>query len=76
MTTAPEKPVATCGYYDHFNPNSVPAADILAARSPKGGWTKSQLFEWGIAYPPPRGWTRNLASDDSSIINKTSRFPI
>ena len=34
--------------------------EIEAARSPKGGWTKKQLAEWGVPWPPPKGWRRRL----------------
>lgn len=30
--------------------------EILAARSPKGAWTKKTLAEWGVPWPPPAGW--------------------
>lgn len=30
--------------------------EILAARSPKGAWTKKTLAEWGVPWPPPGGW--------------------
>lgn len=30
--------------------------EILAARSPKGAWTRKTLAEWGVPWPPPRGW--------------------
>ena len=30
--------------------------EILAARTAQGGWTKAQLAEWGVPWPPPRGW--------------------
>lgn len=36
-------------------------AEIEAGRSPAGGWTKAQLAEWGIPWPPPKGWKRKLA---------------
>ena len=29
---------------------------IDAGKSPRGGWTKAQLAEWGIPWPPPKGW--------------------
>jgi len=35
---------------------------IEAARTPKGGWTKAQLAEWGVAWPPRKGWRRELES--------------
>ena len=34
--------------------------DIEAARTPKGGWTKVQLAEWGVPWPPPKGWKQRL----------------
>jgi hypothetical protein len=34
--------------------------EIEAARTPKGGWTKSQLAEWGVPWPPPKGWRAKL----------------
>lgn len=30
-------------------------AEIDAAR-----WTKAQLAEWGVPWPPPKGWRRRL----------------
>ena len=42
-----------------LNPNPT-AEDIEAARTPKGGWTRKQLAEWGIPWPPPRGWKKAL----------------
>ena len=38
--------------------------DIEAARSPAGGWTKAQLAEWGVPWPPPKGWKRQLIAAD------------
>ncbi len=28
--------------------------------SPRGGYTRTQLAEWGVPWPPPRGWRRQL----------------
>lgn len=36
------------------------AAEIEAARTPAGGWTREQLAEWGVPWPPPKGWKRAL----------------
>ena len=33
---------------------------IAAARSPKGGWSKSALASLGVPWPPPRGWKKRL----------------
>lgn len=30
--------------------------EIEARRSERGGWTKATLAEWGISWPPPKGW--------------------
>ena len=35
-------------------------AEIDAAKSPKGGWTKKQLAAWGVSWPPPKGWKHRL----------------
>ena len=35
-------------------------AEIESAKTPKGGWTKKQLAEWGVSWPPPKGWKRAL----------------
>lgn len=39
---------------------SVSEAEIEATRTPKGGWTKAQLAQWGVAWPPPKGWKQAL----------------
>jgi hypothetical protein len=36
--------------------------EIDAARTPAGGWTRTQLAEWGVPWPPPKGWRRRLAA--------------
>jgi len=30
--------------------------DIEAAKTPHGGWTRAQLAQWGVPWPPPKGW--------------------
>jgi hypothetical protein len=43
-------------------------------RTPAGGWTKKQLAEWGVRWPPMRGWRRRLALGlDPNIPD--SKFP-
>ncbi|MFG3042875.1 hypothetical protein ACGFYZ_38850 [Streptomyces sp. NPDC048330] len=34
--------------------------EIEAAKTPKGAWTRAQLAEWGIAWPPEKGWKDEL----------------
>lgn len=38
-------------------------AEIIAAMSPKGGWKASTLAQWGVAWPPPKGWRRKLVEN-------------
>ncbi|MFD7856155.1 TnsA endonuclease N-terminal domain-containing protein [Streptomyces microflavus] len=34
--------------------------DIEASRSPAGGWSRKQLADWGVPWPPPKGWKEQL----------------
>jgi hypothetical protein len=36
------------------------AEEIEAAKTPRGGWTRAQLAEWGVPWPPPKGWRKAL----------------
>lgn len=42
----------------------VTSADIEAARSPAGGFTKETLAGWGISWPPPKGWKDSLIAGE------------
>jgi hypothetical protein len=33
---------------------------IEAAKTPFGGWTRKQLGQWGVEWPPRRGWKQRL----------------
>jgi hypothetical protein len=50
-------------------------AEIEAARTPAGGWTREQLAAWGVPWPPPKGWRRRLAglADRSMKARRSSR---
>ncbi|MCW1820804.1 MULTISPECIES: hypothetical protein [Mycolicibacterium] len=37
-------------------------AYIESRRTEAGGWTRAQLAEWGVAWPPPKGWKADLAA--------------
>jgi hypothetical protein len=37
--------------------------DISAARTSAGGWTRETLAQWGVPWPPPKGWRRVLVAD-------------
>ena len=39
---------------------SISEEEILAARSPKGSWTKKTLAQWGVPWPPPSGWKATI----------------
>jgi hypothetical protein len=43
--------------------DDVSPEDIEAAKTAAGGWTKRQLGEWGVPWPPPSGWRQRLASN-------------
>ena len=38
--------------------------DIESCKTPKGGWTKGTLTQWGVPWPPPRGWKRTIVEHD------------
>jgi len=40
--------------------NNITEKEIMAARTKKGGWTKKQLAEWGVPWPPTKGWKDRL----------------
>lgn len=40
-------------------------AEIEAARTENGGWTREQLAEWGVSWPPPNGWKKALIERSS-----------
>lgn len=42
--------------------------EIMAARTPRGGWTKEQLLKWGVPWPPEKGWAKRLTGDDSTSL--------
>lgn len=33
---------------------------IEAAKTENGGWTRKQLAEWGVSWPPRKGWRREI----------------
>jgi len=35
-------------------------AEIEAAKTHAGAWTAKQLAEWGVEWPPRRGWRQAL----------------
>lgn len=39
---------------------AVSPEEIKAARTPKGAWKAKTLAQWGISWPPPQGWRKQL----------------
>lgn len=37
--------------------------EIELKRTIRGGWTKKQLAEWGVSWPPQSGWKRKLEQE-------------
>ena len=35
-------------------------AEIEAAKSPRGGFTRATLAKWGVPWPPVKGWRKAL----------------
>ncbi|WP_405808462.1 hypothetical protein OG524_35935 [Streptomyces sp. NBC_01520] len=39
----------------------LPSPEVIeAAKTPKGAWTRAQLAEWSVPWPPPKGWKDEL----------------
>jgi len=38
--------------------------EILSKRTLSGGWTKETLAEWGVSWPPQKGWKERLINED------------
>lgn len=64
------RPLATAGHGDGSTPSRFhpTAEEIETAKTPAGGWTKEQLAEWGVAWPPPKGWKERLLSEQKTFV--------
>ncbi len=38
-------------------------AEIAAAQTAQGGWTRDTLAGWGVPWPPPKGWRAKLEAE-------------
>ena len=45
----------------------VSLEEIEAAKTSNGGWTKEQLKQWGVPWPPPKGWKKQLTKGAKSM---------
>lgn len=41
--------------------------DIEAAKTTAGGWKRAKLQEWGVPWPPPKGWRQKLIDNYSKV---------
>lgn len=44
--------------------------EVEAGKSAKGGFTRKQLAEWGVPWPPPKGWRRRLEGREPRVKRK------
>lgn len=56
----------SCACLCHGDPatfwtKKVSMAEIRAGASERGGYSRAQLWEWGVPWPPPKGWKKRLA---------------
>ena len=56
--------------------NFITLEEILAARTPRGGWTRKQIEAWGLPWPPPQGWPKLLTGDENTSLPMPGRTPI
>lgn len=40
--------------------NRITEEEIESKKTAAGGWTKKDLEAWGVPWPPPKGWKRQL----------------
>ena len=56
----PQFKLSTRGLFQLRPSMWVSPEEIVAARTAKGGWTRATLARWGVPWPPPHGWRREL----------------
>lgn len=44
----------------------ITVEEIERAKTSKGGWTKEQLAQWGVQWPPPKGWKKHLLQNSGA----------
>ena len=42
------------------DPDPPTKEEIEEKRTEAGGWTRETLAAWGVSWPPPKGWKKNL----------------
>jgi len=46
----------------------VTQEQIEAAKTPNGAWTRKQLAEWGVGWPPKKGWKKRITERETRPI--------
>lgn len=49
------------------------AALINSARTARGGYTREQLADWGVSWPPPKSWKAVLIASDVELTIRQSQ---
>ena len=52
--------------YDPSTWARVSPEEVRAKQTGNGGWKASVLREWGIPWPPPKGWRQMITSNPST----------
>jgi hypothetical protein len=47
-------------------------AEIEAAKTKAGGWTRATLAKWGVPWPPPAGWRERLARQQHGRVERAA----
>jgi hypothetical protein len=50
--------------------------EIDGAKSEAGGWKKATLAQWGVPWPPPKGWKEMLVAGEKFDANQFTPSPI
>ena len=54
----------------------VTLEEVLAKRTPRGSWTRRQIEEWGLEWPPTAGWIKRLTGDENARVPTPGRTPL
>ena len=54
----------------------VTLEEVLAKRTPRGSWTRKQIEEWGLEWPPRAGWIKRLTGDENAKASTPGRTPL
>lgn len=46
--------------------------EIESQKTENGGWTRETLAQWGVPWPPPKGWKVGLLKNGVTLIERKS----